>query len=320
MSASIETPGRNAELGRISAETIAQGSQSFAVAARLFAPATRRSAMMLYAWCRHCDDVVDGQHLGFQDRSRASSIPAATRLADLREKTRRTFAGNPDPEPAFLALAEVVRQHDLPMRLALDHLDGFAMDVDGRRYRTAEDLLAYCYGVAGVVGVMMAMIMGVREPTTLDRACDLGIAFQLTNIARDIVEDSANARVYLPLDWLLAAGIEPAEIAAPMNRPALANLARQLVETADPYYASALMGLRDLPMRSAWAIAAAHAIYRQIGIEVMRRGPRAWDERVSTSKADKLVLLAHGARLALASRRSVATPRPHHLWQRPEQE
>lgn len=300
--------------------TIEVGSKSFAAAARLFDPATRRSVLMLYAWCRHCDDVVDGQELGFKVAG-AAPHDAAAALALLDTQTRRAYADEPMQDPAFAAFQEVALGHRIDPRFALDHLAGFAMDVEGARYETIDDTLRYCYHVAGVVGLMMASIMGAHDPRVLDRACDLGLAFQLTNIARDIVEDAGIGRCYLPAQWLREAGIPPDELADPRHRAALAQVAARLVDYAEPYYDSACAGIAALPLRSAWAIASARNVYRQIGIEVKRRGARAWDERAGTSKAAKLWLLAKGAGTALASRFSVrdpaARPRDPALWQRP---
>ncbi len=296
--------------------TIEVGSKSFAAAARLFPPATRRSVLMLYAWCRHCDDVVDGQELGF-DAVPQSTSDAARKLEGLFEQTARAYAGAPMADPAFAAFQEVALRHAIPPDFAYDHLAGFAMDVDEVRYETIEDTLRYCYHVAGVVGLMMASIMGVRRREVLDQACDLGLAFQLTNIARDIVEDAAIGRCYLPAQWLRAAGIAPREVALPEHRQALAGVAARLVDYAEPYYASAAQGIAALPLRSAWAIATARNVYRQIGIEVKARGPRAWDERVGTSRATKLLLLAKGGLDALGSRFRPGSARPGQLWQRP---
>ncbi|MGX4640755.1 15-cis-phytoene synthase CrtB [Massilia sp. SYSU DXS3249] len=297
-------------------ETIKVGSKSFAAAARLFDPATRRSVLMLYAWCRHCDDVVDGQELGLNTVA-PSPHDAARELMVLREQTTRAYAGDAMHDPAFAAFQEVALRHAIEPRFAFDHLDGFAMDVEGARYETIEDTLRYCYHVAGVVGLMMASIMGAKDPAVLDRACDLGLAFQLTNIARDIVEDARNGRCYLPAEWLREAGISLDEVALPRHRVPLAKVAARLVDHAEPYYDSAAVGVQALPLRSAWAIATARNVYRQIGIEVKARGPRAWDERVGTSKATKLWLLAKGGVSALASRAGAAQERPAHLWQRP---
>jgi phytoene synthase len=303
--------------------TIEVGSKSFAAAARLFTPGTRRSVLMLYAWCRHCDDVVDGQELGFNTATTADTAAhdAAAKLALLEDQTRRAYAGEPMQDPAFAAFQEVALRHRIDPRFALDHLAGFAMDVEGARYETIDDLLRYCYHVAGVVGLMMASIMGVRDPRVLDRACDLGLAFQLTNIARDIVEDARMGRCYLPAEWLREAGIPPSALAEPRYRTALARVAARLVDYAEPYYDSAVDGIAALPLRSAWAIASARNVYRQIGIEVKRRGPRAWDKRAGTGKAMKLWLLAKGAGTALGSRLSARDPaaraRDPALWQRP---
>ena len=304
------------KLGQHAAQTIAAGSKSFATAARLFDPATRRSAMMLYAWCRHCDDLIDDQQLGFRAQETGGDS-SETRLNELRDLTRRAYAGEPMQSPAFDAFQEVALGHGIPERYPLAHLDGFAMDVAQRRYFTLDDTLSYCYRVAGVVGIMMSWIMDAKDETTLDRACDLGLAFQLTNIARDIIEDARIDRCYLPAQWLEDAGIPRNELTAPRHREALAGLARQLIDLAEPYYDSALGGLTALPLRCAWAIATARGVYREIGIKVKAQGARAWDERISTGKVDKARLLGLGLAQAVASRWQRPAPRPSALWQRP---
>ena len=297
--------------------TIKVGSKSFAAAARLFPADVRRGVLMLYAWCRHCDDVVDGQELGFAAVEPAQD-DAAEKLATLEDQTRRAYAGEKMIDPAFAAFQEVALRHAIAPRFAFDHLAGFAMDVEQARYETIDDTLRYCYHVAGVVGLMMASIMGANKAPVLDRACDLGLAFQLTNIARDIVEDARMGRCYVPAAWLREAGIPPRELAQPRHRAALARVAARLVDYAEPYYASATQGITALPLRCAWAIATARNVYRQIGINVKARGPRAWDERVGTSRAAKVWLLAKGGAGALTSRLRPMAPRPRGLWQRPD--
>ena len=207
--------------------------------------------------------------------------------------------------------------HDILPAYAFDHLAGFAMDVRETRYQTLDDTLRYCYHVAGVVGLMMAQIMGVRDNATLDRACDLGLAFQLTNIARDIVEDAEAGRCYLPAEWLTEAGLTRETLADPHNRQALSRVARRLVETAEPYYQSSLAGLPGLPLRSAWAIATAKQVYRKIGMKVVQAGSQAWDQRQSTSTPEKLAMLVAASGQAVISRMAHPAPRPAYLWQRP---
>ena len=297
-------------------DTIAVGSKSFATAAKLFDPLTRRSVLMLYAWCRYCDDVIDGQALGFNVTPVDSTLPEQ-RLEMLRNQTLRAWEGGEMTEPAFAAFQEVALGHNIPLQLAYDHLDGFAMDVRETHYETFEDTLQYCYRVAGVVGLMMARVMGVRDEAVLDRACDLGLAFQLTNIARDIVEDARVGRCYLPARWLAEEGIPADALDSAELRPQLAKLAYRLVAEAEPYYASARAGLAGLPLRSAWAIASAHGVYREIGIKVSAAGPLAWDRRQGTSRLEKSGLLLKGAGMALTSRFATPAPRPTGLWQRP---
>jgi phytoene synthase len=302
------------DLALTSRETIRKGSKSFAAAAALFDAQTREDAEMLYAWCRHCDDVIDGQELGH-----GMLVPeldtANQRLTDLYAKTRAALAGEPTDDPDFAAFQRVALRRHIPERYAIELIDGFAMDVMARRYETLEDTLDYCWHVAGVVGVMMALVMGVApdDLATLRRAQDLGLAFQLTNISRDVVEDAANGRVYLPAKWLAAAGIPETEIGEKRHRRALVGVVKRLLAVAEPYYASAIAGLPHLPLRSAWAIAAARGVYRQIGIIVQQRGVGAWDERASASSPMKAWLALQGGFVALASRGAKAPDRPA-LW------
>ena len=177
------------DLVALSREIIQKGSKSFATAARLFDPETRASAYLLYAWCRHCDDMIDGQELGYRIAGAPPHDPKRE-LARLQQMTADALAGKPTSDHMFAAFQRVVAKHAIPHQHAFELLAGFEMDVAGRHYASIDDTLSYCYHVAGCVGVMMAYIMGVREDDTLDRASDLGIGFQLTNIARDIVDDA----------------------------------------------------------------------------------------------------------------------------------
>jgi phytoene synthase len=305
------------EIVRFSRERIENGSKSFAAAARLFDPDTRNYAYMLYAWCRHCDDVIDGQELGFAVDDIGGS--AAGRLEELRRKTRAAVRGHWD-EMVFGALHRVVSERGLPERYLLEHLDGFAMDVGERRYDTLDDTLSYCYHVAGVVGVMMAIIMGVRDGATLDRASDLGIAFQLTNITRDVMDDAASGRVYLPETWLAEAGVRPGAVADPANREAVHEVTQRLLAVSDRFYVSARHGIKSLSFRSAWAIASARFVYRDIGRLVRSHGAAAWDRRARVSRARKLYGIARSLATIARSHahgRLVAVPSRHGLWTRP---
>ncbi len=258
-------------------ESIAKGSKSFALASRLFAPDVRERAWLLYSWCRKCDDIADGQ-----DHGGAMSVVAdpQERLAFIREMTDRALAGETTGDPAFDALGLVAAECGVPHEWPRDLVQGFAIDAGGFSPKTEADLLLYCYHVAGVVGLMMAVVMGVSpdDKETLTRANDLGLAFQLANIARDIAEDEAAGRCYLPADWL--------------ETQSRAQIAQRLAAMAGGYEASARIGAQRLSFRSRWAVLAAAGIYGDIAREVARRGERAWDDRVFTSKAGKLASVA----------------------------
>ncbi|WP_428408500.1 phytoene/squalene synthase family protein [Hyphococcus sp.] len=305
-------------------QTIKQGSKSFALASLLFGREMQADAQMLYAWCRHCDDVIDGQSMG-EDAPDAAMTKGERRrrLARLREQTRASLKGEYVGEQAFDAFAEVARRHRMPEQYPFDLLNGFAMDAEEVRFETLNDTLRYCYGVAGVVGIMMAILMGVDrdDEETLDRACDLGLAFQLTNICRDIYDDARAGRVYVPAQILTGEGVpaEPASILDPANKEAVWKAALKLLDIADEYYASATSGVRRLPPRAAAAVAAARNIYRDIGRRIREGGPDVWRGRVAVSGPRKASLalagLATGAPASIFLRRSQTPPR-NALWSR----
>ncbi|MCZ0961226.1 phytoene/squalene synthase family protein [Paracoccus benzoatiresistens] len=295
-------------------QSIAVGSKSFALASRFLPRGMHEDCVMLYAWCRHADDVIDGQEAGF---ATGPVTDPAARLAELRDLTHRALQGQPTA-PVYAGLARVVAARDIPHRHVDELLDGFGMDVDGRVYRDMNDLLDYCYHVAGVVGVMMARIMGIRDEAVLDRASDLGIAFQLTNIARDVIDDARIGRTYLPRDLLAAEGIGAIDPDDAARRAALHRVALRLLDDAEIYYRSADVGIAALPRRPALAIAAARNIYRQIGVKLRAQGPDAWNGRLSTGTGEKLRLAAKAAAATiLAARRRAAPVSRDRLYLRP---
>lgn len=280
---------------------IAAGSQSFSAAARLLSPATRRDATLLYFWCRHCDDRIDGQTAG-HDRTPLDGKTRRLRLTRLREETERAVEGRQLSQLPFIALQAVLERHRIPARFPRDLLTGFEMDVDGRRFETIEETLTYCYHVAGVVGVMMAMVMGVRERSILARACDLGLAFQLTNIARDVIEDAEAGHVYLPGRWLDEAGVPRDVVNEPRHREPVWQVTERLLRVADLFYATSLAGLSALPARDAHGIATARAVYRDIGRLLRMRGSAAWDRRAATGRSRKAALALGAIGTTLRSR------------------
>lgn len=175
------------------------------------------------------------------------------------------------------------------------------MDARGTRYNSLKELLLYCYRVAGTVGLMMSHVMGLRDESALKHAADLGIGMQLTNIARDIIEDAAMGRIYLPLSWLQEAQIPAAEVAAPEYREKLAMLSLRLLREADRYYRSGDAGLWYLSFRSACAVSAARQVYSEIGSLLLRKGARAWDQRIYVTGSLKLWVVIQGVLSLLRS-------------------
>ena len=239
------------------------------------------------------------------------------RLAIIRELTAKALAGQATGEPAFDCLGIVARECGLTPKMADDVIEGFALDAADWHPRRENDLYRYCYHVAGAVGVMMAVVMGVSpdEDETLDRACDLGLAFQLANIARDIAEDDAAGRCYLPDDWLATLDIGPGEHMRPHNRKKLALMGRWLADEAEQYEASARIGAVKLPFRARWAVLSAAGIYGDIARQVRSAGEHAWDQRIYTSRPEKFRWVKTAFADAVAN-----NPRPmdrYGLWTRP---
>jgi 15-cis-phytoene synthase len=277
--------------------SIKLGSQSFSAAARLFDRETRERAWLLYAWCRQADDIADNQDMGGELGDQSD---LAERLALIRRLTAQAFAGQPTGDPAFDALGVVADEVGLTPAMAEDVIAGFALDAEDWRPRTEADMLRYCYHVAGAVGVMMAVVMGVdpHDSETLDRACDLGLAFQLSNIARDVVEDDAAGRCYLPVEWLVEQDIEPGQHTKPHHRTELAAMVARLVTLVEKHEAAARVGAAKLPFRSRWAVLSAARIYGAIGRKVRKRGADAWASRTYVPRVEKAL---YGVRAFLSA-------------------
>ncbi len=256
------------------------GSKSFYAASLLLPKAVRDPACALYAFCRLADDAVDveggGQHA----------------VIRLRERLDRVYAGAPQAIAADRALARIVVSHALPCTLLDALIEGFEWDASARRYDSLGELHAYAARVAGAVGAMMALLMGVRAPEAIARACDLGVAMQLTNIARDVGEDARNGRLYLPRAWLREAGID-ADIwlAAPAFDARLASVIERLLVEADRLYARVDSGIARLPAGCRPGINAARLLYAEIGQELRRRGSDSISQRTVVPGTRKLALL-----------------------------
>lgn len=276
------------------------GSRTFHAASLVLPRRLRDAATALYAFCRVADDAID--------------LPGsdAAGLDQLRDRLARIYQGRPAEIPADRAFAEVVAQFAIPRSLPEALLEGFAWDQGRRRYASLEDLCDYAARVAGTVGAMMALLMGRRDPDVLARACDLGVAMQLTNIARDVGEDARAGRIYLPTRWFNEAGIDPdAWLANPVFSPSVGVSVARLLGFADELYQRAAGGIACLPRSCRPGMHAARLIYAEIGREVERQALDSVAQRAVVSGRRKASLVATAIIASIGSRRGVpAAPLP----------
>ena len=247
----------------------------------LFLPANQRRAITaLYAFCREVDDVVDMD---------GEAAIAAVKLNWWRDEIAQLFAGEAQ-HPVTRALTPVIKEFDLPQEQFLEIIDGMEMDLEQHRYASFKDLTLYCYRVASVVGLLAAEIFGYRDRHTLKYAHDLGIAFQLTNIVRDVHEDAERNRIYLPLDELQKFGVKEGDILKKKETPEFNELMRYQAERAKRYYDQAYSQLPDEDRYNQRCGLIMAAIYRATLDEVERDGFHVLQHRISLTPLRKLWL------------------------------
>ena len=233
------------------------GSKSFHLASRLLPARVRVPTLALYAFCRHADDAVDDA---------ASDHDARFAVDALRDRVERVYADRALDAVVERAFARVVERFAIPRAIPDALIEGMEWDAAGRTYETAEQVRAYGVRVAGTVGLMMTLIMGRRAAPVLARACDLGVAMQLTNIARDVGEDARRGRVYLPATWLAEAGVDRERwLAHPEPTEGVRVVVARLLREADALYARADTGIAHLPRDCRVAIRSARLVYAAIG-------------------------------------------------------
>ena len=300
MHAEVQTPPIDTEFDLQACRALMRGgSKSFFAASLLLPVRVRAPATALYAYCRLADDAID---LG--------ADPAAA-MGELTGRLDKIYAGRPGSADEDRALACVVRRHGIPRALLDALLDGFLWDAQGRRYDTVAEVHDYAARVAGTVGAMMALVMGTSSPQALARACELGVAMQFTNIARDVGEDARNGRLYLPRQWLAEAGLDAdGWLARPVFDARIASVVERLLAEADRLYERAEHGIAALPRDCRPAIRAARLVYAEIGQELRRRGLDSVSQRVVVSRGQKLALMARASGAAITVPGSAGTILP----------
>jgi 15-cis-phytoene synthase len=270
-------------------------AKSFSWAARFLSGPARRDAALLYAFARTADDYADEDRLGTMH----------ARLQYLAEMRQQALA-TPQGEPSLAhAAGQMLRSHAVPTAVLICFMDSLQADAGPCAIRTRQDLLRFAYGVAGTVGQMMRPVLGA-PPQADAYAIALGVAMQLTNIARDVVEDAQRGRCYVPLEW----GVEREVLAAPQDAAqrgqAFAALCK-LLALADDFYAYAQSGMQAIPAPNRRAIRIATVLYQAIGHKIIQRGPeRFWQGRVSLGVVEKSWLVA---RTLVRSPRATTPPR-----------
>jgi phytoene synthase len=260
---------------------LCSGSRSFFAASLALPKSVREPATGLYAFCRMADDAID---LG-KDKLQA--------LRELHVRLDRIYAGEPQDHAADRAFADVVARFAIPKAFPLGLLEGFEWDAHNRRYDDLSQLTAYSVRVAGTVGAMMGMVMDVRCPSLISRACDLGVAMQLTNIARDVGEDARGGRLYLPLEWLREVNIDPEKwLARPVFNQDLSIVIARLLAAAEVLYERSDSGIASLPVSCRPGMHAARLFYSEIGREISRRKFDSVNQRAVVSWRRKAKMLA----------------------------
>ncbi len=269
-------------------EAIRHGSLSFHAASKLLPAKVRDPALALYAFCRLADDEVDeGDY-------------QAGAVLRLQDRLDAAYAGKPKNAPEDRAFAAIIEDFDMPRALPEALLEGLAWDAAEHRYNDLSGVRDYSARVASTVGAMMCVLMRVRDPDALARACDLGVAMQLTNIARDVGEDARMGRIYLPLDWLAEAGIDPINfVREPLPTPEVRRMVKRLLAEANRLYLRSEAGIDVLPLQARTGIWAARLIYAGIGKQLRKQGFDSISMRARTSGRQKIGwVMQAGARTA----------------------
>ncbi|BAU57310.1 phytoene/squalene synthase family protein [Halorhodospira halochloris] len=276
---------------------LATGSKTFFASSWLLPRDLRDPATALYAFCRLADDAVDHGDGGVDV------------LDDLDRRLDAVYAGDPFDYHADRAFAWAVHHYRIPRALPGALIEGFSWDAKGWHCDSLDDLFAYAVRVAGTVGLMMSLLMRVRDPQVLARACDLGVAMQLTNIVRDVGEDARSDRIYLPRQWLSQAGVEPERLLAqPEYTPQLGRVVQRLLKHADMLYERSMAGVQELPWRARGGICAARLLYAEIGREVERRGLDSVNQRAVVPARRKAAVLLRVVPELAAYHRGLAVP------------
>ena len=274
-----------------------RSSSNFYHAFRLLSSVQHNAICAFYAFCRFVDDIADGSESFFSNFSNGEEQNRTEKLlalfADWREELNCCYAGHPH-HPISLALADTVQRFPIQQEHLAGIIDGVEMDLQCRRYQTFAHLYDYCYHVASLVGLVCIEVFGYRNSSARDYAVNLGVAFQLTNILRDVGEDGQRGRIYLPLEDLARFRYLEEELLGGVYNQAFVQLMTFECQRAQDYYARAVTHLAPEDRRPLVAAEAMRFIYSRLLDKIVARNYQVFDTRVSLPATHK-VGLALGA-------------------------
>jgi phytoene synthase len=239
-------------------EIIYKNSKSFFWASKFLSSDILKKVVNIYTFCRLHDDLVD----------EGVSLGTAKEIEELKK---------------------TIKKYGVKEKIINQLLDGIKSDINFKRYKSNEDLLRYCHKVAGIVGIMMVQTIRIKEKEASYFALDLGIAMQLTNISRDVLEDCKKRRIYLPENTNIY--LETIDNLSSDNKIKIREVVLQILKIADIYYSSSINGIRYIPLRSRFAILVALRIYQAIGVKIKKTGTKFLDENIFISRAEKILII-----------------------------
>ncbi|CAM2745037.1 phytoene/squalene synthase family protein [Legionella worsleiensis] len=253
-------------------------AKTFSFAATLLPQTTHAHASELYAFCRYCDDLADN---AVDDKQKTDALLKLDAISGA-------LSVNRSDDVMLQGMIKLINHQNVPLNSALNLLEGIKQDLGTVRIRNQPDLIQYAYQVAGTVGEMMCPILGCVDAQATQYACHLGVAMQLTNIVRDVMEDAKLNRLYLPVEWL---GFDdPGCVLKKEYRLPTQLAMKKTLNLAETYYQSACHGLKFIPMRSRFTVFIAMRLYRHIGLSVAKGEYEYWSGRLSIPNFKKITL------------------------------
>ncbi|XZR52788.1 MAG: squalene/phytoene synthase family protein [Enterobacteriaceae bacterium] len=267
---------------------IEKGSKNFKFSLFFLNNSIKKSISILYSWCRYCDDIIDNEILGFNIKK---TNKKNLHIQNFILNTQKIYCNLKINEFHFNEFKKIIYKYKISPIYIFDHIEGFTMDLKNQTYETFQDTLKYCYNVAGVIGIIITKIIIKKyNKKILDHACNLGIAFQLINISRDIVLDYKNKRCYLPNCLLKKFNLNKFNFLNKKNINYLIIIIKKIINQSELYYKSSINSLFKLPLKSCIAVIIAYNIYKKIGIKIIKKKKKAWIKRQKINIFEKFLI------------------------------